>query len=321
VRAELTIADYDRILRDSLLTIQLLHLLAEATTVEEILNVIPSLPPPKGTFAVRSDGPDRQELQERVGGAIKEATGATVNLTKPETMYILHDDATRLVLGIRVGGELGKRHYKIITGPFSLSGPVAASVLEASGWDGVSDLVTWPCATGELAIEAVFRAYGKSPRAYERKDLEETIPVTCRIIAADPRLPLLSSAQKNAKIAGVEKRINFSRQDLDWLDTKHHERNVSTLVGILPNLRHEPKFVSELYYQLDFILRTNARACFVCVNDESADLLEKGMTAAERTYRSERTYVWSGQHPYTIVTLFAGNKRAAAKKTLEGSTS
>lgn len=310
--ADATEATERAIITSSLLTLRLLRVIGKTSTPEE-LSVIAADVRPTGSFAVRADGPDRQVLQEDIGGAIKDGSSAPVNLSKPDTTYFVHDDAGTLLLGEQIGGELGKRHYKIITGPFSLAGPVAAAILRVSGWDGKEDLVAWPCATGELAIEAAFRASGKSPRAYELKEMAEH-KTAGRIVAADPRLAMVSSAQKNAKIAGVEGHIRFSRQDLDWLDTKHEEKGVSSMVGILPNLRLVPKFVPELFYQLDFILANGGVACYACVNDDSVRMIEEYIPKAERAYTLDRAYIWTGQQALSIVSLTAAGKRKAQKK-------
>jgi 23S rRNA G2445 N2-methylase RlmL len=310
-RARLSEEQEDAVIRKSLLASKIMRLIATSRSAEELVKLASEIKP-IGSFAVRADGPDRQQLQEDIGGSIKDGSGATVNLTKPDTAYFVHDDAGELALGQQIGGELGKRHYKIITGPFSLAGPVAAAVNRLSGWNGKDDLVVWPCATGELAIEASFRVTGKSPRAYELKDMSEKDTAT-KIVAADPRLPMVSSAQKNAKIAGVEKRIRFSRQDLDWLDTKHDENKVKYMIGILPNLRLAPKMVGELFYQLDFILAPTGTACFVCVNDDSARMIEEGAVKAERKYAMERKYVWTGQQALCML-LITSEKRKTQKK-------
>lgn len=302
------------IITSSLLTTRLLRILAQTKTLEEMIPLAHTVRP-TDSFAVRADGPDRQVIQEDVGGAIKTGSGATVNLSKPSITYFVHDDSESLLLGEQIGGELGKRHYKIITGAFSLAGPVAASILRISGWNPKEALVAWPCATGELAIEAAFRASTKSPRAYELKNMTER-ETGKRVVAADPRLAMVSSAQKNAKIAGIEGHIRFSRQDLDWLDTKHDEKGIDTMVGILPNLRLAPKFVPELFYQLDFILANGGVACFACVNDDSVTLIEEGIPKAERAYTLSRTYIWSGQQAISIVSLTAAGKRKKQKKTV-----
>jgi hypothetical protein len=278
-----------------------------ARTVEELLAFAQQVRP-QDTFAVVATGPDRQELQETIGGAIKEASNAPVNLRTPTETYLVIDLDGEFLFGKALSNELTKRHYKIITGALSLAGPVAAAILSASGWNPKKDLLVWPCATGELAIEAALRATQKSPRAYELQYHEKRDPPAA-IIAADPKLALVATAQKNAKVAGVQSSIRFSRQDLDWLDTKHDEREIEYLVGLLPNLKLYPSFTKELFYQLDFILASKGTACFACVNDDTADILETGLAAAERSYEARRTYVWSGKSVYTLVLITAQGAR------------
>ncbi len=307
VTATLNQKNRDAVLRHSLLAIRVMHLLGR-TRDREALREMAKQVKPVGSFAVRAVSIDRQELQEDVGGDIKDATNAPVNLTKPDTTYLVLDFDGEYLFGIDRAGELGKRHYKIITGAQSLSGPVAAAILYSSGWTPEEDIVAWPCATGELAIEAALLATGKSPRAYELR-IPDKKEAECRIVAADAKLAMVSAAQKNAKIAGIHTSIKFSRQDLDWLDTKHDEREVRYFVGLLPNLKLFPGFTKELFYQLDYILGQGGKACFACVNDESAERLEAGVAAAERRYETKRDYLWSGQQALTIVILTARGAR------------
>ena len=277
--------------------VQLIQVLGTGSS-EHILKLAGEIPSPSGTFAVRASGEERLELQESVGAAIKDHTGAPVNLKNPDTLYFLHDSDGEYVFGIVHGGALGKRHYKIITGAQSLTGPFAYGVLRLAGWTPKKDLVVWPSATGELAIEAALAATGKSPRAYEQK-VFDSHEAKCRIVCADPKLSMVRSAEKNAKVAGVHSAIRFSRQDADWLDTKYEENEVALLVGILPNLKIMPKLVKEVFYQLEYILKQKGNAHFLCVNEDSAHLLEQAAT----DYEVKRTYIWSGKHCFTLVSL------------------
>ncbi len=158
----------------------------------------------------------------------------------------------------------------------------------------------WPCGTGELAIEAALRASEKSPRAYELEDLSEK-NVKAHILAADPRLPMVRSAEKNAKVAGVHHVLSFSRQDAEWLDTKHDEHEVRFLLGILPNLVLYPKLVGELYFQLEYIMKPAGAAAFLCVNEASALALEE--RAPKEGYVTSREYIWQGQQCLTLLKL------------------
>jgi len=280
----------------SQLAIRVLELIA-AVAREELAAAAVAIKP-SGSFCVRASGQDRQELEEELGAIIHDTTGKPVNLTAPDTLYYVYESSGKYLLGIDLYRDLAKRHYKIITGSQSLAGPVAAAALRITGWTPKLDLVVWPCATGELAIEAALSASKKSPRAYELKILDEQKP-ECRILAADPRLSMVRSSEKNAKVAGVHQHIRFSRQDADWLDTKHDEAGVQVMAGLLPNLKLQPKLAKEIVYQLDFILSKDGKAGFVCVNEDSAALLEREAAS----YKLSRQYIWSGKQALTIVLL------------------
>ena len=152
-----------------------------ATRVLELIAAVPrpelaaiaSQIRPSASFCVRATGSERQELQEELGAIIHDGSGKPVNLTEPDTLYYVHESAGKYVLGKDMYADMGKRHYKIITGSRSLAGPVAAAALRIAGWTPAKDLLVWPAATGELAIEAALWASKKSPRAYELKVLDE----------------------------------------------------------------------------------------------------------------------------------------------------
>lgn len=288
---------------------RILQVIAVAEDKEGITQAIGKLPQSEKTFALRSNSPESQEIEYELGGLIKEVTGAPVNLTKPEIQYFLYDAEGEYLLGVDVFGDLSKRHYKIITGNTSLTGPLAACVLRVSGWSPKQDIVIWPCGTGELAIEAALWASGKSPRAYQLQVFEEEQPKH-RILAADEKLPMVRTTEKNAKVAGVAQYIRFSRQDAEWLETKHDEKSLGHIVGVLPNLGVYTKLAKEIFWQLDFILKQNGTAAFLCVNDASAEALE----AESEGYIARREYLWSGKHAYTLVIL---NKQKKQKQKKE----
>lgn len=307
-RAELTTEQLRLLHVRSQTATRMLQILATADTTGAFVDTIKGLVPSENSFCLRSNSPDRQEIEEELGGLIQDVTGAPVNLSKPDTRYFIHAGAGECIFGIDVFGDLSKRHYKIITGNMSLAGPVAACVLRIAGWTPKQDLIVWPCGTGELAIEAALWASGKSPRAYELQVFDEQPPKS-RILAADAKLPMVRSCEKNAKVAGVAQYLRFSRQDADWLDTKHDERSVGLIVGLLPNLGVYTKLAKEVFYQLDFILKQNGTAAFLCVNDASAESLE----AASDGYVLRREYIWSGKHTYTLVILNKQKKQKAAR--------
>jgi 23S rRNA G2445 N2-methylase RlmL len=70
----------------------------------------------------------------------------------------------------------------------------------------------------------------------------------------------VKSAEKNAKIAGVNKLINFTRTEIEWLDTKFEEKSVDKIVTHPPQIskrtrpEHVLKLLDELLYVSKIIL-------------------------------------------------------------------
>ena len=68
------------------------------------------------------------------------------------------------------------------------------------------------------------------------------------------------SAEKNAKIAGINKSINFGRVDTEWLELRFNRNSVAAIISFPPfpsKISSESelsKLYSELFYQADFIL-------------------------------------------------------------------
>ena len=54
----------------------------------------------------------------------------------------------------------------------------------------------------------------------EISQYDKPIELRGQIISTDAHFAHISAAKKNAKIAGVVKQIQFSRKELEWLDTK-----------------------------------------------------------------------------------------------------
>jgi len=71
----------------------------------------------------------------------------------------------------------------------------------------------------------------------------------------------VSAAQKNSKIAGLNKDINFSRVEIEWLDTRFKEKEVdSILANFIWASKHMPekeikKRIKEVFYQAAYVLK------------------------------------------------------------------
>ncbi|MFC1800819.1 Rossmann-like fold-containing protein, partial [Nanoarchaeota archaeon] len=116
------------------------------------------------------------------------------------------------------------------------------------------------------------------------------------VLAYDSQMRNVESAKKNAKIAGVNKLITFSKMDAEWLDTKLDKKSVDKIVTNLPRIGKESiKFISKLYkeffYQAEFILKDDG--LIVCITNNT-EVLKKYADEYKFKVKSENE-ILSGQ--------------------------
>ena len=133
------------------------------------------------------------------------------------------------------GVKLSDRNYRKMPGKAPLRESLAAGLVMATGYDGSQDLVLPMCGSGTLAIEAAMIAMNKPAGALRSnfgfmhaKMFDEQIwrqirsdarkgmrkAPAKRIIATDRDESALAAGKQNARTAGVEHLIEFSRCDL-----------------------------------------------------------------------------------------------------------
>ncbi len=190
------------------------------------------------TFAVRGN----KELQKKIADKIKEGK---VNLSNPDVIIYAIDSKN---YGIDLCGEdLSKRDYRIFLGPESLKGNVAYSLLRIAKFDKNKKLLDCFCRSGIIPIEAALYAKNKSVHFYSKdkflflnhwprydKYIEQldskSSEASFDIYSSDTSMNHLNAAKKNAKIAGVNKFIKFSRVDLKDIDLKY--KDIDCLITI-----------------------------------------------------------------------------------------
>jgi 23S rRNA G2445 N2-methylase RlmL len=90
-----------------------------------------------------------------------------------------------------------------------------------------------------------------------------------RIIGMDREVRHVENSKKNAKIAGIEKDVEFSRSDIEWFETKFEDDSVDFIVTDAPkeSRRMAEDKVRKIYYwffhQAKFILKKSGRICVV----------------------------------------------------------
>jgi 23S rRNA G2445 N2-methylase RlmL len=100
------------------------------------------------------------------------------------------------------------------------------------------------------------------------------------ILASDERLCNMRAAKKNAKIASVNKMIEFSKIDVDWLDTKYEKQSIDLIATKPIFLKYELDKTKKLYdgffYGAKYILKDKGKIAIISRgNDLIFELSEK----------------------------------------------
>lgn len=234
-----------------------------------------------------------------IESAIGEHIDGIVDLDKAEIIvhaFIYHDMCH---MGIDFAGfDLSKRQYRIFTYKDSLKATVAYSLLMLAKYDKKDFLLDPFCSTGTIPIEAAIHAcnmpvnyHNKEKLAFthfdfidadvkklfDDADSKVNLKDKLRIYGYDKMFGYTTAAQKNAKIAGVNKQISISRADIEWMDTKVEEKQADKIVSMIPenagkNPKETEKLYREFFHQAEFIISDNGLIVLVS-NQEK--LMEK----------------------------------------------
>lgn len=255
--------------------------------------------PEDGTFRVECEtvagGPGdvtSKDIASELGAQI----ARPVDLKKPQHLVFCQSGPLAIV-GVDVAGDLSKRYYRAFTGRHSMKGTFAASMLFHFAIEGDSLLDPFG-GTGEIAIEHALFQSGTSPMRFlkhqriapELEALRKEAFVDSEHAPAhqtwcfDPQLGALRSCKKNAKLAGVDKHIIFSKLDPEWMDLKFEEKSVSAVATIpTPVTARSPEsdHLRELCYQAAFVLKRKGQLVVACLTPETAE----AMATHAKTYK------------------------------------
>ena len=208
-----------------------------------------------------------------------------VDLKNPDFNIELEEFDGEFFLSLDLSGDLSKRDYKVFNNPLSMKGTTAFGVLMLTGYTKGKSLLNPFCNSGTLEIEAALFDNNISPRFYNKdfpltrlnvdkdlifKDVDSHVKSEkLDITAADPLMRNITAARKNAKIAGIQKQITFSRVDIDWVDIKFKKDSVDKIVTQPPQLTQNtnPKDVEKMYdnlfYQAEYILKKSGSVTLI----------------------------------------------------------
>lgn len=251
-----------------------------------------------------------------------------VDLKNPDFTINLHKIKDEYFLSVDLSGDLSKREYKIFNTPMSIKGTTAFGVLMLSGYTKGSSLLDPFCNAGTIAIEAALYETGIPTHFYNKdfpfmslnidkvhykkilEDIDSRIKnKKLEITSADPLLKNITVAKKNAKIAGVEKFIEFRRIDVDWMDIKHEEKTFDIILTFIPgsskhkDLKILEKEFHQFFYQAEYIIKKEGKLSVLCL---SKDLL---MQSASKYFELRETKdFYSGNQLMHLLTFVKGKK-------------
>ncbi len=260
---------------------------------EEIKNYDLSLFLKDRTFAVRAkiinnDSLDHMETEREVGAILHDAykaEGAKVNLDDPDLTFYVYVFNEMFYFGLDFAGfDLSKRDYRLFGQSDSIKGSLAYSLVRLSGYEKGSIFLDPFSQSGTVCIEAAIFASQRPVRFYEKDrfafhrfphlegfDLDgffekhDKFEPVKDINCFDGQQRHLKSAEKNAKVIGVNKILNFSRLEVEWMDTKFEKESVDCICTNPPRpsvhytSESLEKAFQEFFYTADFILKPEGK--------------------------------------------------------------
>ena len=243
------------------------------------------------------------------------------NLKEYEIIFFIYIVNGKCYVGIDFAGfEINKRVYKIFLHPGSLRGTIAYALIRESGFEKKDVMLDPFSRDGVIVIESAFFAadfphnyYKKDKFAFLKFDLGINYEKFFRKIDAnikkskaeiysfDHMFKYVDYSRKNAKIAGVDKEINFSRVELEWLDIKFKKESVDRIITNLPASKNAnlEKIYNEFFYQLDYILKKNGSIALISRIPE----LAKKYAEKHNFQAVKEKKVWSGEQMLNIMIL------------------
>jgi 23S rRNA G2445 N2-methylase RlmL len=198
------------------------------------------------------------------------------------------------------GVDLAKREYLVNGSNRDIASTAAYAMVCLSGFKKGSILLDPFCRSGSIAIEAALYA-SKLPPQYYNKDafafhtLKEFSSMDTHAVLekADRKLkkekigvfnysPVMgnvSIAEKNARMAGVNKLISFGRLDPDILDLKF-EQKLDCIVSVPP--REQLKQLPTLFKRASPILKKGARIVIAASDEQAVKAAAKNFRLLEQ---------------------------------------
>lgn len=263
-------------------------------------------------------------LNKHKAGANNSAkTSAKVAMNDPQTVVYVFINHKDLYIGIDFAGvDLSKREYKIFANSSSLNGAIAYSLIRIAKLKHNETMVDPFGGSGVIPIEAALFLTNKSVNFFKKDKLlftkslkvdlnllDKTFSPYFKIITYDSQINYMKAIKKNAQIAGVNKHINVSKVNLEWLDTKLDKQSVDKIITHLPvPSKTVPtdkidKIYQEFFHQADYILKISGTITFIVEKNAGyKDSINKCIILNKYKLIEERE-VMQGQQPMKIYVM------------------
>ena len=181
-----------------------------------------------------------------------------VDYKNPDVIIFIYAYKNDCYLGIDFSGvDLSKRDYRIYVHQEALKATIAYSLLRIADYKDGDYLVDPFCGSGTILIEAGLFSSNLSQNYFSKDKFKLDINLEKfdkknsfkgDVVGFDKESRHIRAAEKNSKIAGVDKYITFSKLDVNSLDKKLKEKSVDKIVTNPPNLnKRNERFIEKIY--------------------------------------------------------------------------
>ncbi len=278
------------------------------------------------------------DLEQNLSKLLKDEIKKEINLSNPDISFYIQIQEEAFVLGLDFAGrDLSKRQHLIFNNPNNLKGTLAYNLLLFSNYKQ-KDVILDPFSlAGTICIEAAISSSGMPVNYYTKnfnflkkeiykkdfseilKKIDSNIKSVSQnfIYSCDSSFNNVSAQKKNAKIAGVEKFISFSRKNVEDLDLKFFDKDIDLIISkIIEPSKSVPEHVcidvySYLFKNAKEILSKSGRMAVIVRNPSL--FLEVG---TKNNFILEKQHeVWQGKQAFYFCLLKINKSITKQKNT------
>lgn len=196
-------------------------------------------------FTIRStNAHNQQAIREQIIEELKKE-GGELEYREPEIFLTVITIKEKTILCQDLYGDLSKRDYRIFTGKHGLIPATMNVLLDICEIRNKGTIIFPWCSDGIIAIETILKITRTSPHKYQKQkfvDNQEIVKeydtkeeeIKAKIYILDKEFRNVNNARKNAILANVEKKAEFSRTAVEDLDLKFEDETVDIIITIPP---------------------------------------------------------------------------------------